>query len=107
MQKSEVRKIEKKAKMLMIIDNRIWSRYGWRSGGEVNRSRYLYALERELKRRNITRLDGIYYLILEDANYHTLNNILSDLKMFKGEYPYGAEARYDDYRKSGGRTWKL
>lgn len=69
------------------------------------------------------KISIIYYYILEDTNYHALNNKLTKNgnygKFRMSRYPttiiyspstYGsnyAERLYKDYRKSGGRTWEL
>jgi hypothetical protein len=68
------------------------------------------------------RLSILYYYILEDANFHTLNSKLTMLGHF-GSFrvsryetgnvytpnSYGteyAEKRFKEYRRLGGRTWE-
>lgn len=69
------------------------------------------------------QLDLIHYYILEDANFHTLNNELTKSGKFgkfkHKKYQYGdywtplaygkplIEARFKKYQKLGGRTWQL
>ena len=101
MKKSEVNKIQKIARKLMDIDSRIWDKNKWQSGGDVNNEIYKKDLKKIFKKR---KLDGIYYDILEDANFHTLNKMLSEEGYFKS---LGNQEKYDEYRKAGGRTWNL
>lgn len=82
MEKSKVKEIENKARKLM------------------NSS------EDELKRMKKGSLSYTYYYILEDANFHKANNILESSGVYKGKYGEDM-TEYDDYRASGGRTWRL
>lgn len=87
--KQEVINIQNKAKELMEIDN---TRLSTRT-----------KLLKDIKKGS---LDIIYYYILEDANYHTLNTDLEDKGAFKK--PYGEDTEiFEDYRKKGGKTWMI
>lgn len=102
----KTKKIEKKAKKLMRIDTMIWNKHGWRSGGAVKQNIYLRDLRKATK--SMSKLPIIYYYILEDANYHTLNKGLEEIDKFKGKYGSDkSEDEYSKYRKNGGRTWNL
>jgi len=82
MNKNSVNQIEKKAKWLMSLS------------------------EAKLRKVPAGSLRFIYYYILEDANFHRANEILMEEDAFRGEYASDSK-EYDDYRKSGGRTWQL
>jgi len=67
------------------------------------------------------RLPMLYYYILEDANFHSLNRELTKKGVFgefeTHQYPSGDvvvpksragdDAEYREYRRLGGRTWEL
>lgn len=70
---------------------------------------------------NGEKLPMLYYRILEDANYHTLNNKLTKAGAF-GEFReeddgrggkfyvptnYGNDDAFEKYRAEGGRSWEL
>jgi len=102
--------IEMKAMALMKADNEILNRHNWISGGDVDKLTYLKDLKRILKKLKIKKLEPLYYLILEDANYHTLNEALVDLKMFPTMMPWTspkADRDFKKYKRLGGRTWEL
>lgn len=82
MNKTEVKKIEDKARQLMKSS------------------------EFKLKKTKAGSLPFFYYYILEDANFHSENKILQEVDAFQGEYSSDSET-YEDYRKSGGKTWEL
>lgn len=85
-------------------------------------------IEREnvlLRKGNIPtgKLDIIHYYLLEDANFHTLNNQLTKMGKFgpfkTNKYSMGIvyspkkygsplnEERFKQYQRLGGRTWEL
>lgn len=100
--------IEAKARKIMIINNKIWDRHEWESGGDVVKSIYRNELKDELEKLNIRELSILYYYIFEDANYHTLNQALEELGIYKGTYgSEKAEQMWQKYRTKGGRTWRL
>ena len=82
MDNSKVKQIESKARKLMTSS------------------------ESTLKKMKKGSLSYIYYYILEDANYHSENKILEEVGAFRGKYGDNS-VEYEDYRKSGGRTYKL
>ena len=103
MDKKKVKEIEKKANKLMILDNKIWNKYGWESGGDVNDDIHKKEWQKKIKPQS---LNYIYYHIFEDANFHSMNSMFEELNVFQGTYE-GTEEEYNDYRKSGGRTWNI
>jgi hypothetical protein len=62
--------------------------------------------EDKLKKTKKASLPFIYYYILEDANFHSENRILESAGAFK-KRSESDEVEYEDYRKSGGRTYNL
>jgi hypothetical protein len=107
---ANVKKIEDKTSKLMEIDNEaeeIKSKATFNKAQEY--SAYKQKVKELLEKEGINSLDPMYYQILEDANYHTLNHALEDLKIFpdfKGDYSKGDDA-YHQYRAKGGKTWEL
>jgi hypothetical protein len=103
-----VSQIEKLAKKIMMLDMKIWSRYRWSAGDEVKWDIYKPELKKGLAKMKITYLPPLFYHIFEDANYHTLNGALADLKVLRepGQGPKRREA-FNDYVNRGGRTWNL
>lgn len=96
--------IEAKARTLMIMDNQIWDKHGWKHAGAINKAIY----RKEISKRVKGKIPIIYYYIFEDANFHSLNKALEDLNRFEGEYgSVDAEEQWKAYRKAGGRTWDL
>ncbi|HLD90341.1 MAG TPA: hypothetical protein VI911_04905 [Patescibacteria group bacterium] len=103
MNKKQVKLIESKARKLMKLDGKIWDKYGWQSGNDVNESTYSQEISKVVKPQT---LDIIYYYIFEDANFHTLCKGLVQIGAFKK--PYGQDNEiYEEYRKLGGKTWQL
>ncbi len=99
-----IQAIQNKAKKIMSLDTQIWNKYGWKSGGEVNFAVYQQELNKKVK----GKLPILFYYIFEDANYHTLNKALEELKKFKGSYGSDeAERQWNEYRKAGGKTWNF
>jgi len=91
------------ARSLKAIDNKIWNKHGWESGGEIqedaNKQRlYDEELSAELSRRGIGKgqVNPISYLNLEDWNYHTLNSALERLKYYP-DFKY-SELRSGKYK---------
>jgi len=97
-----VREIEKRAREIRIMSNE--------------------KIKREFKGKKLSLL---YYHIFEDANYHSLNDLLSKLGVF-GKFKrsiapitkevyytpadYGRKGDnedYEDYRSAGGKTWDI
>ena len=103
MDKSKVKQIESKARKLMKLDSSIWNKYGWTSGSEVEQGKYQAELKKKINQKS---LSYVYYHILEDANFHSLNKALEEVGAFHGTYGE-AQDEFTDYRSSGGRTWKL
>jgi hypothetical protein len=101
MENIQVKKIESQARKLMAKDGQIWSKFNWQSGGQVDMEKYKKELK--VKPRSISYL---FYHIFEDANYHTLNEALQEMGAFIGSYA-NSESEYQDYKKSGGRTYNL
>lgn len=95
--------IQKKARMLMKLDQTIWKKYGWQDGGQVNDDLFKKEVQKKIKPRT---LDYIYYHILEDANFHSLNKNLEAIGAFRGTYA-DAQKDFDEYRSKGGKTWNL
>ena len=92
MEKKEVLKIERKARMLMSIP----SPYGEKQAIE-------YYKKMNIKKNSLSM---VYYYILEDANFHTENRVLTEMGLFKTEKESDSDI-YNDYRRSGGRTYNL
>lgn len=103
MEKPHVRKIQNKARKLMILDESIWNKYGWKSGDDVDIEKYKSELKKKIKPIS---LSYIYYHILEDANFHSLNKALEEIGAFRGTYG-DAQDEFTDYKNSGGKTWNL
>lgn len=103
MSKSEVRVIETKARMLMKLDNQIWKKFGWKSGGDVDMGKFKEEVRKKVKSGS---LHYIYYHIFEDANYHSLNNALEETGAFTGTYA-DAQEKFDEYGRAGGKTWNV
>ena len=61
MQKSEVKKIKSKAKMLMKLDNQIWNKYDWKSGSDVDIEKFKVELRKKIAPSS---LSYTYYLPL-------------------------------------------
>jgi hypothetical protein len=101
-----VKEIEKTARAVMRIDNKIWQKHGWTNGGMVDSMIYRVELIAELDKKGIKRLPYIYYHIFEDANYHTLNSALEDRGRLSGNYGE-AQKDFDEYSRKGGKTWEL
>lgn len=104
MTKTRVRLIEAKARRIMRIDNIIWAKYHWQSEGEVNWIIY----KKEVNKRIKGKLPMIVYYVLQDANFHTMNKMLTELNKFKGTYGNPkTEAEWEEYGRLGGKTWEL
>ena len=101
MDKSKIKQIENKARKLMDKDASIWDKNGWQSGSDVD----LLVYKREIKVAPKS-LPYIYYHIFEDANFHSLNKVFEEIGAFQGTYG-NAQAEFNDYKNSGGRTWNL
>jgi len=100
----EVHKIEQKTIDLMQLDRKISGRYPTEPMSEKDLT-VIKPLAKKLFKGKIPR---IYYYILEDCNYHSLNRVLDEgLHLFTGKYDKKEFANFKDYQKSGGRTWQL
>lgn len=98
----------KLAQELMTIDNSIWKKHGWQSGSAVDNKVYKMELKEELDKKGIEEIPYLQYHIFEDANYHTLNRNLEELKVFKkGESYASSEKDFEEYTSKGGKTWEL
>lgn len=107
-QDSFVTKNQRLAKTLMQIDSKIWDKHGWKSGSDVDSNVYQIELKQELDKKGIKEIPYLQYHILEDANYHTLNQTLEDLKVFKkGESYSSSEEKFKEYSDKGGKTWDI
>lgn len=105
---SFVLKNQRLAKTLMQIDSKIWAKHGWKSGSDVDSNVYQAELKQELDKKGIKEISYLQYHILEDANYHTLNQTLEELKVFKkGESYSSSEEKFKEYSDKGGKTWDI
>jgi len=98
-EKEWMKKSQAQAKAVMRADSEIWAKHKWRSGSDVKQE----ILKRELKKRfGGKKLNPVVAEILEDANFHSSNQALEELKMldYKGTL-------LRKYRKAGGKTWEL
>ena len=102
--KEDVRLIGIKAKQLMKFDNGIWDKYKWRSGSDVDKKIYTKEVKDYITKNG--KLSPIYEHILEDANYHSLNEAINRVKGFSGSYGE-AEEDFNNYEKFGEKTWDL
>jgi hypothetical protein len=62
------------------------------------------AAQRNFKKESIPK---IHYFILEDANFHKLNDALEQAGLFQKTSDFVATKEYDRYCKLGGRTWGM
>lgn len=100
----EVHKIEQKTIALMQLDRKISGRYPTEPISEKDLI-IIKPLAKKLFKGKISR---IYYYILEDCNYHSLNRVLDKgLHLFSLDKDGKEGITYKDYRDSGGRTWQL
>ena len=116
MDKTKVRGFERASRMLMKLDNKLWESHGWKlvssCGGDVHQGIYRREVLKALDAKYSTHkriISGVVGLILEDANYHTMNSILVAEGVFTTD-PWSDERNgklYEDFRNSGGRTWNL
>ena len=106
MKKSQVKKIEAETKKLMTLDSSIWEKYGWQDGSQVDMNVYKNEIRKKISQKSI---DPIYFSILEDANFHSLNKALEEIGAFKKKFEGDEkdEEIYNDYKNSGGRTWNV
>lgn len=105
MNKSQVQTVSRKARMLMKLDNQVWKKYGWKSGGDVDPEKFKAEIKKKVGHKSLTYL---YYLILEDANYHSMNQTLQEVGAFRGSYGDDqSEKEYKEYLAGGGKTWQL
>lgn len=72
------REAQAKAEKLQAIDNRIWGKFGWGSGGEVRRNwdKYKAAVAAAVPESNFS---VNVYEALEDENFHSMNQALVEL----------------------------
>lgn len=103
MNKTEVKRIENQARKLMNLDHKIWKKEEWQSGDDVDIDTFKKELSKSIGLRS---LGYIYYHILEDANFHSLNELLEEMHAFIGSYGE-SQKEFDDYTESGGKTWDL
>jgi len=98
-QKIWMKKAQADAKKIMVANSEIWEKYNWRSGGEVKQD----ILKQELKKKfGEQKFDPVVAEVLEDANFHSINQALQE----SGAVRYkGTELKR--YRKLGGRTWDI
>lgn len=100
----EVHKIEQKTIDLKQLDRKITARYPTEPISEKDLT-VIKPLAKKLFKGKIPR---IYYYILEDCNYHSLNRLLDEgLHLFSLDKDGKEGITYKDYRASGGRTWQL
>lgn len=103
--KNQVKKIEDDARKLMRLENKLWTKYKWQHGGAVDHVVHLREVAKVVKPKSVSPIIG---LILEDANFHTLNGSLLQIGAFTSD-PWTKEndKKFNAYRKSGGKTWDL
>lgn len=88
----------------MNFDRKIWKKYGWQNGDQVDGEIF----KKEIAKKVKGKLPRFYYYIFQDANFHSLNQALESSGKFEGEYGSDkAEADYAEYKNKGGRTWNL
>jgi hypothetical protein len=101
-----MKKIQREARNVMSVSTKVWRKYGWQSGSDIKEDILKRELMSKLKGK---KLSPVITRILEDANYHTENNILEAMGMFRGKgyYSPSAEKQFSKYKKLGGKTWQI
>lgn len=94
-----MKKNQTDARKVMNLNSKVWNKHGWQSGSDVVND----VLKKEIKKKFGTKkFDPVVSEILEDANYHSVNQALQDT----GSVKYKGN-RLKKYMKLGGKTWDL
>jgi len=98
-QKLWMKKNQADAKKIMMESSKIWQTHKWEHRGMVKQD----VLKKEImKKFGKKKFDPVVAEILEDANFHSVNQALDEMGLveYKGD-------RLTKYKKLGGRTWDI
>lgn len=98
-QKMWMKKNQAEAKKIMIASSNVWEKHGWKSGGDVKDTVLKKAMMKKFGKK---KFDPVVAEILEDANFHSVNQALDELGMVKYK-----GTLLPKYKKLGGRTWNI
>jgi len=90
---------------LMDIENNIWSKYGWRSAGDINQDVYEKEVnKRILKKYNVSKRD---LDILTDNNLHTLRDVIERNKPIRRKTRRKTPSRAGKFTIVGGIAYPV